>query len=79
MDDLHNLKAAFDKLEKDQNGKVFYDVNKISSSNTIYISYNIILLVDKYSLEIDSEQTPGNKILQRISRPMARIIPLNTP
>ena len=38
MDDLHNLKAAFDKLEKDQNGKVFYDVNKISSSNIIYIS-----------------------------------------
>lgn len=29
----------------------------------LYISYNIALLVDKYSLEIDSEQTPGNKIL----------------
>ena len=47
MKDLVNLQSAFMALDKDETGRILYDVKKIAESK-----FSIINLVNKYDLEI---------------------------
>lgn len=50
MNDLKNLKKAFISLDKDNSGKIAYDVKKISDSILLFY-----IIVNKYDLPVEDD------------------------